>query len=75
MSIETAIIISAMRGDRLAPKISNSTNYKHWISVKDERRCMECANNHGKVWNIDEIPYPKPPLHPLCRCIIKKCNQ
>lgn len=53
MSIEAAIIISAMRGDSLSPEISVSTNYKHWISVKDERRCMECANNHGKVWNID----------------------
>ena len=71
MSIEAAIIISAMRGDRLAPKISNSTNYKHWISIKDERRCMECANNHGKIWDIDDIPYPKPLLHPLCRCVIK----
>jgi ribonuclease./Phage Mu protein F like protein. len=47
-----------------------SKNYKNWLSVEDERRCEACEENHGKIYEIDEIPTPEPPLHDHCRCAI-----
>lgn len=38
-----------------------------WISVEDERRCVECKRRHRKIYQIDSIP-PKP--HWGCRCRI-----
>lgn len=48
-----------------------SKNYKHWISEDDLKRCKDCKNLQGKIYGITEVPNPKPPLHPFCRCIIK----
>lgn len=36
-----------------------------WITEEDERRCGPCAERHGKVYRIDNVP-PKP--HMGCRC-------
>ena len=51
-----------------------SKNYKHWISVEDDRRCAACEEKHGKIYAIDEIPNPKPPLHIHCKCVIIAMN-
>ena len=48
-----------------------SKNYKHWISCNDPKRCKDCEDMHGKIYGIFEVPNPKPPLHPFCRCVIK----
>lgn len=71
MSLELAIVVAAINGDRLSPQITTSSNYKHWVSVEDPKRCIECANNHGKIWLIAEQPYPEPPIHLNCRCAIE----
>ena len=71
MSLELAIAVAAINGDSLLPQITTSSNYKHWISVEDSRRCIICANNHGKIWLIAEQPYPKPAIHLNCRCVIE----
>ena len=71
MSLELAIVVAAINGDRLSPQITTSSNYKHWVSVEDWKRCIACANNHGKIWLIAEQPYPEPPIHPNCRCAIE----
>ncbi len=71
MSLELAIIVAAIKGEHLSPKITTSSNYKHWVSVEDWKRCIECANNHGKIWLIAEIPDPEPPIHLNCRCSIE----
>ncbi len=71
MSLELAIVVAAINGDRLSPQITTSSNYKHWVSVEDWKRCIECASNHGKIWLIAEQPYPEPPIHPNCRCVIE----
>ena len=47
-----------------------SKNYKHWISVVDDKRCVDCEKMHGKIYAIDEKPVPSPPLHYFCRCHI-----
>jgi SPP1 gp7 family putative phage head morphogenesis protein len=38
-----------------------------WVTVDDEKRCRECAERDGKIYDIDDIP-PKPHLN--CRCIV-----
>lgn len=48
-----------------------SRHYKNWISIEDERRCKGCKENHGKIYDMDEIPIPEPPLHEHCRCFIE----
>ena len=48
-----------------------SKNYKHWISVVDDKRCIDCEEMHGKIYAIDENPIPSPPLHYFCRCYIE----
>ncbi len=48
-----------------------SKNYKHWISEDDLKCCNDCKKMHGKIYGIFEVPNPKPPLHPFCRCVIK----
>ncbi len=53
------------------PFTNTSLNYKHWITVEDLKRCLICTINHGKIWTTDETPYPEPPIHPYCRCVIK----
>ena len=72
MSLTRAMYSAALNGDKLSPKVSTSTNYKHWVSTQDLKRCLECADNHGKIWYISETPSPKPPLHPRCRCAIER---
>lgn len=47
-----------------------SKRYKYWSSVLDLRRCSGCKKLHGKVYEIQEIPNPDPPLHDRCRCVI-----
>ena len=71
MSLELAIVVAAINGDSLSPQITTSSKYKYWVSVEDVKRCFECANNHGKIWQIVEQPYPEPPMHPNCRCAIE----
>lgn len=71
MSLETAVLVAAINGDVLWPKIETSTKYKHWVSVEDLKRCIVCANNHGKIWLIAETPDLEPPIHPYCRCAIE----
>ena len=47
-----------------------SKNYKHWISIPDNRRCKPCKDNHGKIFHRDEVPQTDHRLHERCRCII-----
>ena len=71
MSLLSAILDSTGRGEKLSPQITTSKNYKHWISAEDLKRCVECKNNHGKIWYIEETPSPASPAHFNCRCEIK----
>lgn len=71
MSLEISRALAALNGNKLYPKITQSTKYKHWVSVEDEKICKVCKDNHGKIWPISEMPDPKPPIHPKDRCEIK----
>lgn len=48
-----------------------SKDYKFWKSIFDHKRCLGCEELHGKIYNIYELPKPKPPLHFRCRCRIE----
>ena len=71
MSLLNAVIYAEIDGENLSPEIQTSQNYKHWVSFPDLKRCIKCEENHGKIWLISEIPEPKPPIHPYCRCEIE----
>ncbi len=71
MDLLTAIFTAAVDKNRLRPKISHSKKFKHYISVKDPKRCTDCADNHGKIYEISGTPDPNPPVHPNCRCKIE----
>ncbi len=70
MNLESAIFIASLSGKKINPQISTSKKYKHWLTIKDPRRCTECESYHGKIYYLSEEAKPKPPLHPHCRCYI-----
>lgn len=49
-----------------------SKHYKYWKSIEDLKRCVTCGKNHGKIYLLDELVAPKPPIHEYCRCIIDR---
>ncbi len=74
MSLHGAVLDAAMKGYVWRPQITRSASYKHWVSIKDLRRCLDCADMHGKIWYIYEEPEIKPPLHPFGRCKIERMD-
>jgi len=49
-----------------------STKWTMWKSVLDLKTCLSCRMNHGKIYDINEIIFPEPPLHLHCRCAIER---
>ena len=49
-----------------------SSKWKMWKSVNDFKMCLNCREKHGKIYGIDEIVYPAPPLQPNCRCTVQR---
>ena len=47
-----------------------SGSWKRWYTTMDEKACADCTENNGKIYRMDEVPSPKPPLHPHCRCTL-----
>lgn len=39
-----------------------------WITQHDDKRCNECAERSGKIYDINNVP-PKP--HRYCRCYLE----
>lgn len=56
------------------PITHKSNDYKNWIAELDFKTCFICADNHGKIFQKDERPNPKPPIHNNCRCKIENIN-
>ncbi len=65
-----AVMAAASKKKKLSPRLGISKKYKHWVSVNDLIRCLDCEDMQGKIWRIDETPERKPELHPNCRCSI-----
>ncbi len=53
-------------------KIGYSEKWKEWVAHIDPKTCKRCRTKHGKIYEINEFVYPKPPLHNYCRCTIQK---
>lgn len=49
-----------------------SKNWKNWIATKDLSTCLTCRRQNGKIYAVEELVIPEPPIHPNCRCKIKK---
>ena len=70
MDLQELIMKTVVNGENFSPEVSKSRNYKHWISIPDEKRCVVCKDSHGKIYYAKEIPKRIPPVHPFCRCKI-----
>lgn len=69
--IELFEITEKARDDRFEPITVPSKKYKTWRAYLDMNTCFECADNHGRVFDIKDITVQLPPLHPRCRCKLK----
>ena len=49
-----------------------SKKWKMWNEMPDFKTCLNCRKNHGKIYKIEEMADPAPPLHPNCRCTIER---
>ena len=47
--------------------LDNDVEKVIWVTMKDERRCVECRKRDGKIYDIAKVP-PKP--HLGCRCYL-----
>ena len=63
-------VIAKGKLDVFIPLTVASSNWKHWKAVLDLKTCEDCRSRHGKIYTIDEMPNPVPPLHYFCRCSI-----
>lgn len=54
-------------GDRII--IGDSTNWKNWVSVLSLTTCQPCAEKHGTIYEVNEIP-PDLPMHFFCKCYL-----
>ncbi len=52
--------------------MKESEKWKMWKAILDFTTCLNCRKEYGKIYEINEIVYPSPPLHPKCRCIIER---
>lgn len=64
-------VIARGKLDVFIPETADSTNWKHWKANLDVKSCEACREQHGKVYRMDEMPVPEPPLHPNCRCTVE----
>lgn len=49
-----------------------SEKWKTWKALIDEKTCLICRKNNGKIYSVRADPRPKPPVYLHCRCIICK---
>ena len=49
-----------------------SKNWKNWRAFGDLKTCIWCRDKNGKIYRMDEMPDPAPPLHPHCRCVMER---
>lgn len=69
--IFTKIILESMGLRGFSPATSKSTKWKTWVAVISLKTCWFCFEQHGKIYDRDHLPRPKPPVHLNCRCKIE----
>ena len=63
--------LSREKLDIFIPLTVTSSNWKHWKAVLDLKTCEDCRSKHGKIYGMNDIPNPEPPLHYFCRCVVE----
>lgn len=58
------------RDDHFNPVTIPSQDYKTWRAVLDLKTCFNCADNHGRIFDINDSTVMLPPLHLRCRCTL-----
>ena len=65
-------LIEKARDDVFFPETKPSANYKIWISVLGPTTCIDCADNHGKIFAQYDPTTPEVPLHLRCKCSLEE---
>lgn len=52
--------------------MGTSPRWKTRRAILDEKTCIICRNNHGKIYELGEKVFPSPPVHWYCRCTIRR---
>ena len=60
------------RDDSFEPTTEPSENYKTWRTELDLKTCLDCAENHGRIFDIKDSTVQLPPLHINCRCTLEE---
>ena len=60
------------RDDHFNPITIPSQDYKTWRAVLDFKTCFNCADNHGRIFDINDSTVMLPPLHLYCRCTLEE---
>ena len=60
------------RDDRFTPITIPSQDYITWRAVLDLKTCFNCADNHGRIFDINDTTVMLPPLHLHCRCTLEE---
>ena len=63
-------MIQKGKADIFIPISEGSTHFKEWVAEIDFKTCAECLESNGKIYPIEDKPFPKPPVHQNCRCEI-----
>lgn len=59
------------RDDSFTPITIPSQDYKTWRAVLDLKTCFNCADNHGRIFDMNDTTVMLPPLHLYCRCTLE----
>lgn len=65
-------LIEKARDDSFDPETVTSKRYKTWHTLLDLKTCLDCVENHGKIFEINDLTVKLPPLHINCRCTLKE---
>lgn len=64
-------LVEKARNDYFKPVTVPSQDYKTWRAVLDLKTCFNCADNHGRIFDINDSTVMLPPLHLRCRCTLE----
>ena len=57
--------------DGFDPVLSKSKRWIEWVTTFTPNTCMDCAQQHGKIFDRNDPPEEEPPLHPNCHCYLR----
>ncbi len=66
------LVIDKARDDTFEPITGERIKYKIWQANLDEKTCFNCADNHGRIFDVNDTAVMKPPLHINCRYTFDK---